>query len=186
MISVLGAGVGSLGIVPVSAAAQSPSGSGMAAQSPSQIFNVRQFGAVGDGKALDTGAINRAIDAAWQKGGGTVYLPSGDYLSYSIHLRSNITLQFETGTRLIGADSPAPGSSASSGFYDLPEPNTPWEDFQDFGHNHWHNSLIWGENLENIAILGPGLIWGRGLSHGRRRDGGPVAEQAGVGNKAIA
>ena len=157
------------------------------APSPSRgVFDVRQFGASGDGKTLDTPAINRAIQAAASAGGGTVGFPSGSYLSYSLHLQSRVTLQFETGATLIGADSPARGSSASSGFYDLAESNKPWEDYQDFGHNHWHNSLIWGENLEHVAIVGPGLIWGRGLSHGRGRDGGPLAEQPGVGNKAIA
>ncbi len=150
------------------------------------LYDIRQFGATGDSKTLDTSAINKAIEAAASTGGGTVRFPPGQYLSYSIHLRSNVTLQFETGSTLIGADSPARGSSASSGFYDLPESNKPWEDYQDFGHNHWHNSLLWGENLQNVAITGPGLIWGRGLSHGRGRDGGPLAEQPGTGNKAIA
>jgi polygalacturonase len=149
-------------------------------------YDIRQFGATGDGKTLDTAAINRAIAAAAGAGGGIVRFPPGSYLSYSLHLQSHITLQFETGATLIGADSPARGSSVSSGFYDLPESNKPWEDYQDFGHNHWHNSLIWGENLQNVSIVGPGLIWGRGLSHGRGKDGGPLAEQPGVGNKAIA
>ncbi|HZS55588.1 MAG TPA: glycosyl hydrolase family 28-related protein [Bryobacteraceae bacterium] len=149
-------------------------------------FGVRAFGAVGDGKTLDTAAINRAIEAAAGSGGGVVHFAAGEYLSYSIHLKSNVTLQLETGAAIIAANSPAPGSSVSSGFYDLAESNAPWESYQDYGHNHWHNSLIWGENLQDVAIVGPGLIWGRGLSHGRSRQPGPIAEQAGVGNKAIA
>jgi len=48
------------------------------------------------------------------------------------------------------------------GKYDPPEPNQ-WDKYQDFGHSHWHNSLIWGEGVENVSILGPGLIWGKGL-----------------------
>ncbi|MBV8830668.1 MAG: glycoside hydrolase family 28 protein [Acidobacteriaceae bacterium] len=150
------------------------------------VFDVRTFGATADGKTLDTAAINRAIESASNSGGGTVRFPAGNYLSYSIHLKSNVTLSLETGTTIIGADSPAQGSSASSGAYDLAEPNQPWEPYQDYGHNHWHNSLMCGIGLENVAIIGPGLIWGRGLSHGRRRDPGPIAEQPGVGNKAIA
>ena len=47
----------------------------------------------------------------------------------------------------------------------LPEPNQ-WDPYQDFGHSHWHNSLIWGENLENISIIGPGRIDGKGLTRG--------------------
>jgi polygalacturonase len=156
--------------------------------SPATWFDVRAFGATADGKALDTAAINRAIDAASAAGGGIVRFPAGHYLSYSIHLKSKVTLQLETGSTIIAADSPARGSSASSGFYDLAESNQPWENYQDYGHNHWHNSLMWGENLQDVAIVGPGLIWGRGLSHGRSRspEPGPIAEQAGVGNKAIA
>ncbi len=151
-------------------------------------FDVRAFGAAGDGKTLDTAAINRAIDAAASAGGGIVRFPAGDYLSYSIHLKSKVTLQLETGSTIIGAASPARGSSVSARFYDLAESNQPWEAYQDYGHNHWHNSLMWGENLQDVAIVGPGLIWGRGLSHGRSRSSepGPIAEQAGVGNKAIA
>jgi polygalacturonase len=119
-------------------------------------YNVKAFGAKGDGKALDTGAINKAIDAAAAAGGGTVRFPAGAYLSVSIHLKSNISLYLDQGATIIAAD---PSNGAS---YDAPEPNS-WDKYQDFGHSHWHNSLIWGENLDNISILGPGLIWGRGL-----------------------
>src|SRR5689334_16289007 len=56
------------------------------------VYNVKTFGAKGDGKTLDTPAINRAIDAAAKAGGGMVFFPSGSYLSVSIHLKSNITL----------------------------------------------------------------------------------------------
>ena len=136
------------------------------------VFTVRTFGAVGDGKSLDTSAINKAIDAAAAAGGGTVLFPAGSYLSYSIHLRSNVDLYLDQGSTIVAVDSPALGES---GGYDPPEPNG-WTDYQDFGHSHWHNSLLWGEGIENIAIRGPGRIWGRGLSRG------PRAEQPGVGN----
>jgi polygalacturonase len=66
----------------------------------------------------------------------------------------------------------------------LAEPKTTWDAYQDFGNNHWHNSLIWGEGLVDLSILGPGLIWGRGLSRGY--GGGSAAENSGVANKAIA
>jgi polygalacturonase len=120
-------------------------------------FNVRTFGAKGDGKALDSPAINKAIDAAAANGGGTVFFPAGTYRSFSVRLKSNITLYFDQGSILLAA-SPNDGD----GKYDAPEPN-PWANYQDFGHTHWHNSLIWGENVENVSILGPGLIWGKGL-----------------------
>jgi len=142
-------------------------------------FNVRSFGAVGDGKALDTNSINKAIEAA-AASGGTVYFPSGNYLCHSIHLKSNVALYLDRGATIVAADSPPPGSSGPG--YDAAEPNQ-WDAFQDFGHSHWRNSLIWGEGLENISILGPGLIWGKGLSRGGRE--APRAEDPGVGNKAI-
>ena len=124
------------------------------------LFNVRAFGAKGDGKALDSPAINKAIDAAAAAGGGTVFIPAGTYRSFSIRLKSNITLYFDQGSTVVAA-SPNDGD----GRYDPPEPNK-WDKYQDFGHTHWHNSLIWGENLENISILGPGLILGKGLVRG--------------------
>jgi polygalacturonase len=144
-------------------------------------YDVRVFGAKGDGKALDTPAINRAIEAAAAAGGGTVKFPAGNYLSYSIHLKSHVGLSLAHGATVWAADPPAEGAS---GGYDLAEPNQPWESYQDFGHNHWHNSLIWGEGLEGVSICGPGLIWGKGLSRGW--GSGPKAEQPGAGNKAIA
>ena len=122
------------------------------------VYDVRAFGARGDGKTLDTHAINKAIEAAAAAGGGTVNFPAGTYLSVSIRLRSNITLQLNHGATILAAD-PVPGKVE----YDLPEPNE-WDMYQDFGHSHWQNSLIWGIGLENVGIVGPGLINGRGLT----------------------
>lgn len=143
---------------------------------PPNGYNVRNFGAAGDGKTLDTAAINKAIEAAAAAGGGTVVFPAGNYLSFSIHLKSNITLYLDSGAVLVGADfvEGKPG-------YDLPEPNQ-WDMYQDFGHSHFQNSLIWGEGLNNIGITGPGRIWGKGLSRGV---GQPNAHTPGVGNKSI-
>ena len=67
------------------------------------IYNVRDFGAKADGKTIDSPAINRAIEAAAQEGGGTVYLPAGEYACYSIRLKSNIHLYLEQGARIIAA-----------------------------------------------------------------------------------
>ena len=66
-----------------------------------QTYSVRAYGAAGDGEALDSEAINAAIAAASQAGGGTVDFPAGDYLSYSIRLRSHVTLHLHAGRRLL-------------------------------------------------------------------------------------
>jgi polygalacturonase len=131
-------------------------------------YNVRTFGAKGDGKTIDTPAINKAIETAAKAGGGTVTFPSGTYLSVSIHLKSNITLHLDQGARIVAAD-PVPGKVA----YDLPEPNE-WDMYQDFGHSHWQNSLIWGIGLENVSITGPGLIDGKGLTRRSPRPRRPI------------
>jgi polygalacturonase len=138
------------------------------------VFDVRTFGAKGDGQTLDTPAINKAIEAAAAAGGGTVALPAGKYLCFSIRLKSNVGLHLDEGASIIAADTPAGGA----GGYDAAEPN-PWDKYQDFGHSHFHNSLIWGEGIENVAITGSGRIWGKGLSRGQG------AMNPGVGNKSI-
>ncbi len=143
------------------------------------VFDIRHYGAKGDGIAIDTPAINKAIEAASASGGGTVRFPSGTYACYSIHLKSSVALYLDQGATILAATF-SEGGVSSGASYDPAEPNTPWENYQDFGHNHWHNSLIWGEGLQDIAILGPGLIWGKGLTRGAR------AEVPGMGNKSIA
>src|SRR5664279_6398278 len=120
----------------------STSASGYATASPEatarRIFDVREFGAKGDGKTLDTPSINKAIEAAAAAGGGTVYFGAGSYLSYSIRLKSKIALTLAAGSTIVAADPPTEKGAEGN---DPPESNKPWEDYQDFGHNHWHNSL---------------------------------------------
>lgn len=143
------------------------------------VFDVRVFGATGDGTTIDSPAVNRAIKAASSAGGGTVLFPAGIYACYTIRLKSHITLQLEAGATILAAE------TRDGKGYDAAGPKQPWESYQDFGHNHWANSLIYGEGLEGVAITGRGLIWGKGLSRGAPREQ-PRAEDPGVGNKAIA
>ena len=177
--------------IPAVSLAASGQDSAPAGEPARNLFNVRKYGATGDGKTLDTEAVNRAIEAAAATGGGVVVFPAGSYLCFSIHLKSQVHLLLEQGSAIVAADSPMPGdlTGYNGGVYDAAEPNTAWDAYQDYGHNHWHNSLLWGEDIHDFSITGPGLIWGRGLSNGRGRkgDGAPfVAEQAGAGNKTIA
>jgi polygalacturonase len=164
---------------------------GVAAEIPgNNYFNVRNFGAMGDGKNLDSPAIDKAIDACAQSGGGTVYLPAGTYLSGSIHLKSNIHLFIDTGATILGAQQ-------DMNVYDETEPYT-LGGYQDGGHCYFHNSLIWGENLTNVFITGNGTINGGGLVRsdkildemvGFNRFNPPVTNTAPcvrLGNKAIA
>jgi polygalacturonase len=119
-------------------------------------YNIRTFGAVGDGKHLDSPAINDAIEACAKGGGGTVYFPAGTYLSGSIHLRSNIHLYLEMGATILGAPQ-------ELNVYDPAEPFE-GQPYQDGGHTYFHNSLIWGEGLTNVSITGQGMINGGGLT----------------------
>lgn len=120
------------------------------------IYNINDYGAVGDGHTLDTEAINTAIKTASEAGGGTVYVPAGNYVSGSIHLKSHISLYLDQGAVLI-ATSEEPVIN-----YDQAEKALN-DKYQDFGHSHFHNSFIWGEDLQDVSIAGPGRIWGRGL-----------------------
>lgn len=139
------------------------------------FFNVKNYGAKGNGTSFDSPGINKAIEAAARVGGGTVYIPAGTYLSGSIRLKSNITIYLESGSTIEAVQ--------DTSAYDKAEPNELGDQlkYQDFGHSHWHNSLIWGENLHDIAIIGPGRIWGKGLTRFLGRDSLPNS----LGNKAI-
>ena len=147
-----------------------------------QAFNVRDFGAVGDGAKIDSPAINKAIEHAAARGGGTIYFPPGTYACYTIRLKSRVTLHLGQGAVVLAA---APTGVAPNG-YDDPGPGA-GNAYQDYGHSHWANSLIFGEGLNDIAITGPGLIWGKGLTRGHRfPDDPPDISGPGVGDKAIA
>ena len=114
------------------------------------MYNIKDYGAAGDGIHLDTPAIQKAIDACNDNGGGTVYIPYGTYLTGSIHLKSNINLHFETGAKFLG-------SKDLDNHYD-PDEKVSYPLYQDVSHSYFHHSLLWGGDLENIAITGMGII----------------------------
>ena len=180
---VLGSAVGHVAL------AQSPAPS--ADSAGSALFDVRTYGATGDGKTVDTPAINKAIEAVAAAGGGTLLFPAGTYLCFTIRLKSNVDLYLSRGCTILAADSPKRGETTGyhGGTYDPAGPPQAFEQYQDYGHNHWPNSLFYGEDIHDFSIAGPGLIHGKGLSHGTGGKRGDytafVAEQPGVGNKAI-
>lgn len=185
-----------LKLSPFAIAAASTIGRITLTESPSPpadaAFNVRTYGATGDGKIVDTLAINRAIESVAAAGGGTLIFPAGTYVCFTIRLKSKVDLYLSLGCTILAADSPRPGEATgyNGGTYDPAGPRQPWEKYQDYGHNHWANSLFYGEGISDFSIIGPGLIHGKGLSRGEQGNTpgyfNYVAEQPGVFNKAIA
>ena len=135
---------------------------------PERTFNVKDFGAKGDSITNDTPAINRAIEKCHDEGGGILFFPAGRYVAASIHLKSNVCFKLDERAEIYGADSG----------YDVPESNEPYEKYQDYGHSHFHNALMWGEDIENFAIIG-GKVTGGAIIQGdpKGRD---------IGDKVIA
>lgn len=121
-----------------------------------QIFDPRNFGARGDGKALDSNAINVAIDACTRAGGGIVYLSPGIYRSGTVTLKSNVTLYIEAGATILG-------STDINDYTPQPKPG-PTAQY----------SLIFAKDAENATLCGPGLIDGQGSSYWKRSSHVPL------------
>lgn len=123
------------------------------AQEPSAaaVFNVRSFGAAGDGQRLDTKAIQAAIDACAAAGGGAVYFPAGAYVTGGLILKSGVHLSLDAGATLLG----------STRLEDYPVTRPSLRSYTD---NYTERSLIYGENLENVGLHGQGTVDGRGAA----------------------
>jgi len=119
------------------------------AASGPKVFDVRQFGARGDGKTLDTVAIQAALDACGQAGGGTVKFSPGIYLSRPLILRTKTTVLLEKGATLLA--SPVQSDFLKAG-----------SDWLAARSNSDFNPFISGENLTDITITGKGTIDGNG------------------------
>lgn len=115
-----------------------------------RIYDVKEYGATGDGVTLDTNAINQAVDACHAAGGGVVYLPPGTYLSGMVILRSNVTLYLEAGATLLGSKNLSDYSS---------QPGPPARG--DANQQH----LVFARDAENVGLAGPGRIDGQGSAY---------------------
>jgi polygalacturonase len=107
-------------------------------------FNITEFGAVGDGKTLDTVAINKAIQACCDAGGGQVHVGAGNYLTGTILMQSDVTLYLAAGAQIIGTS-------------ELDKYVTPV--YQD-KPSKWHRGLILLESVQDVCICGQGTING--------------------------
>jgi polygalacturonase len=119
------------------------------ADGPSSFFNIADYGAVGNGTTLCTEAIQKAVDACASAGGGTVYIPAGQFLTGAIFLKNNVTLNISEGATLL----------ASTIFENFPPFKPGWRILSD---DTQRSSLITGVDIENIAITGRGKLDGQG------------------------
>ena len=127
---------------------------GLGAEAPpgaSGPFSVSSFGATGDGKQLETKALQAAIDACAAAGGGTVHFPAGRHLSGTLFLKSRVTLHLEAGAVLLG----------SPRLEDYPSTVPALRSYTD---NYTERSLLYAENLDDVAICGRGVIDGQGAA----------------------
>jgi polygalacturonase len=146
---------------------------------PDDAVGVHLHGVSDDSVTDAAPPINKLIAETAAKGGGIIYFSPGVYPCRStIHLKDRVHLRLDPGAMI---------KAAPSGIYDKAEPNDYYK-YQDFGHSHWHNSLISGIGVRDISISGPGRISGMGLSRQEWRvaDGTPSALTPGVADKIIA
>jgi polygalacturonase len=136
-------------------------------------YNVKNspYNATGNGTTDDTTAVTSAITAANSAGGGVVEFPSGTYLCGSIKILSNVTLQLDTGSTIKG----------HSGKINAPESeNSSYASYQDYGHDYFHDALIWADGASNIGITGPGTIDGNSALQTSQPSSG-----SGIGTKGV-
>jgi polygalacturonase len=127
-------------------------------------LNVRDFGAVGDGKTKDTAAIQQAVDRCSVLGGCEVLVPAGEYLTGAVALRSNTTLRLERGATILG----------SPDFADYPVTQVRWE-------GKWIQGrvgLIYAIDARHIGVVGPGRIVGNAALGGRPTPENPLRHPA--------
>lgn len=113
------------------------------------VFNIVDFSAVKDRHADATAAFQRAVDNCSQAGGGTVYIPAGQYSVATVQLRSHVHLLFEKGAQLFGSEDP-------DRF--MPREDLGYPLYQDASHSCVRHSMFFAENCEDIVLSGAGVI----------------------------
>jgi hypothetical protein len=116
-----------------------------------RIYNIRDFGAKGDGSTLDTTAVQAAIDACHRDQGGTVLVPGGVFVVGTVEIKSNVTLHVAAGGKLLGS---------GNGRHYHPGKDIPLDGGWTMGDGNV--GLIFASKAENITIEGPGTIDGNG------------------------
>lgn len=136
-----------------------------------RVYNIRNYGAKGDKTTLDTAALQAAIDACTQEGGGTVLVPAGTFTIGTVELKSNVTLHIAAGGILLG--------SADGKQYHAVDA-IPLHGDTTLNDGNW--ALLFAVNAKNIAIEGPGTIDGQGAQFHSPTRGVPPPSGLG-GNK---
>lgn len=125
-------------------------------QARKKVFNINDYGAVGDNKTVNTIAINKAIDACANAGGGTVFVPEGNYITGTVLLKSNITLLLEYNGNIIGTDNLKEYKSYKLKTEDPVRPiNITVKDSA-----AWCRALVLLDNVHDVTITGHGTIDG--------------------------
>ncbi|WP_129593660.1 glycoside hydrolase family 28 protein [Seramator thermalis] len=128
------------------------------------VYNIKEFGAVGDGVTINTEPINRAIDACASSGGGTILVPEGKFVTGTILLQSNVTLYLENNATIVGTNDTRLYKSFN---FRKENPDRPIH-LPIKGNSVWSRSLILVDNVQNVTITGTGTI-----------DGGTVIDKQG-------
>ncbi len=122
-----------------------------------RMFNIETYGAIGDGVTLNTEAIQKTIDTCHAAGGGTVLFPAGDFVSGTIHLKSDITISFDYGASLLGSQN---------------QKDYPIENLRPAREGN-SECFLYAEDASNIRFEGLGVIDGRGSREAFPKRSGP-------------
>lgn len=124
------------------------------------VYNIRDFNAKGDGKTLDTKAVQAAIDTCSKNGGGTVFVPPGVFVIGTVELKSDITLYLSSGSTIMG-------TTDGKEYHEVNA--IPLKGDTTLNDGNW--ALLYAVNARNISIEGHGTIDGQGAAFKKRADG---------------